>query len=124
MRFRESASETAKLLHMETETVAFVIEGWFHVVGRRLSDGDTIPTPIGTIKTRRADARLRKSRGYRRDVKIVPATEFRIQLNRINPERPAVLSPPKTGRNKPSSAGTIPRNGPLFPLQRAHGARS
>ena len=108
MRFREVASEAAKQLNMDAETVAFVVEGWFHVVGERLAEGHTIPTPIGTLKTKRADARIRRSRGYRRDVKIAPRTEFRVKLNRINPDRPAPLPAPADAR-PPSLRRTIPR---------------
>lgn len=108
MRFRELASETAKQLRMETEIVAYVVEGWFLVAGRRLTDGHTIPTPIGTIKTRRADPRVRRSRGYRRDVKIVPRTLFRVQLNRIDPDRPAVLSTARVERMKRRPGARIP----------------
>jgi hypothetical protein len=118
MRFREVAGATAKRLGMDAETVAFVVEGWFHVAGEVLADGDTVPTPIGTLKTRRADARIRRSRGFRRDVKITPRTEFRVKLNRINPDRSFVLPATRAERESVLSVGTTQRRPPFLAIRR------
>lgn len=94
MRFREVTRKTAEQLGLDGATVEYVVEGWLRVSMRLLADGHSISTVIGTIRTKRADARLRRSRGYRRDLKIITSREARAALDRLTPTRrpPAVRS--------------------------------
>lgn len=75
----------AKQLGVDFATMDFIVEGWFRVAARILADGHTVPTMLGTFKTKRADARLRRSHGYRRDLKLVISQEARALLDRTNP---------------------------------------
>lgn len=87
MRFREVTRKTAEQLGLDGATVEYVVEGWLRVSMRLLADGHSISTVIGTIRTKRADARLRRSRGYRRDLKIITSREARAALDRLTPTR-------------------------------------
>lgn len=87
VRFREVSRITAKQLGTDGATVEYIVEGWLRVATRLLAEGHTIPTVLGTMRTKRADARLRRSRGYRREVKIVTSREARAALDRLTQTR-------------------------------------
>jgi len=87
MRFREVSRLTAKRLESDTSTVEFFVEGWLRVALELLGDGHSIPTVLGTLRAKRADARLQRSRGYRRDLKIVTSPRARAVLDRSSPTR-------------------------------------
>lgn len=87
MRFREVSRRTAEQLDLDGPMVEYVVEGWLRVAMRLLADGHTIPTVLGTIRTKRADARRRRSRGHRRDLKIVTSREARVAIDRLTPTR-------------------------------------
>jgi len=87
MRFRDVSMRTAKQLGSDRATVEYIVEGWLRVAMTLLADGHSIPTVLGTLRTKRADARLQRSRGYRRDLKIVTSLEARAVLDRSSPTR-------------------------------------
>lgn len=87
MRFRDVARRTAQQLGVEASTVEFIVEGFLRAAMQLLADGHSVPTVLGTIRTKRADARLRRSRGWRRDLKIVTSLEARGALDRLTPTR-------------------------------------
>lgn len=87
MRFRDVSRRTAEQLGLDAPTVEFVVEGWLRVSMQLLADGHSIPTVLGTIRTKRADARLRRSRGWRRDLKIATSREARAALDRLTLHR-------------------------------------
>jgi hypothetical protein len=97
MRFREVSRRTADQLGLDSPTVEYIVEGWLRVAMRLLADGHTIPTPLGTIRTKRADARLRRSRGYRRDLKIVTSREARASIDQLRPTRRPLKVRPARG---------------------------
>ena len=87
MRFREVSRTTAEQLGVDRPTVEYVVEGFLRVAMRLLADGHTVPTVLGTIRTKKADARRRRSRGHRRDLKIVMSREARSAIDRSSPTR-------------------------------------
>jgi len=62
MRFRDVSRRTAQQLGVDGPTVEYIVEGWFRVSMGLLADGHSIPTVLGTIRTKKTDARLRRSR--------------------------------------------------------------
>lgn len=62
MRFSEVAQRTGKQLGVDSATVEYVVEGWLRVSMQLLADGHSIPTVLGTLRTKPTDARLRRSR--------------------------------------------------------------
>lgn len=87
MRFRDVSRRTAQQLGVDGATVEYIVEGFLRVSMQLLADGHSIPTVLGTIRTKRTDARLRRSRGWRRDLKIVTSREARAALDRLTPTR-------------------------------------
>lgn len=87
MRFREVSCRTGKQLGVEASTVQYIVEGFLRVAMQLLADGHSIPTVLGTLRTKKTDARLRRSRGWRRDVKIVTSRAARTALDRLTPTR-------------------------------------
>jgi len=87
MRSRDVSRLAAKRLQSDSSTVEFFVEGWLRVALELLGDGHSIPTVLGTLRVKRADARLQRSRGYRRDLKIVTSVEARSVLDRASPTR-------------------------------------
>lgn len=87
MRFRDVSRRTAQQLGVEASTVEYIVEGWLRVSMQLLADGHSIPTVLGTMRTKKTDARLRRSRGWRRDLKIVTSLEARGALDRLTPSR-------------------------------------
>lgn len=85
MRFRDVSRRTAEQLGLGAPTVEFVVEGWMRVAMRLLADGHSLPTVLRTSRTKSADARLRRSRGWRRDLKIMTSYEARAALDRLTP---------------------------------------
>lgn len=100
MRFRDVSRRTARQLGMDGSTVEYVVEGFLRVSMQLLADGHSVPTVLGTIRTKRADARLRRSRGWRRDLKIVTSLEARSALDRLTPSRrPAKVRSPRAAQH-------------------------
>lgn len=97
MRFREVSRRTGQQLGVDGATVEYIVEGWLRVSLQLLADGHTIPTVLGTIRTKRADARRRRSRGHRRDLKILMSREARAVLDRTTPTpRQIKVRPPRS----------------------------
>ena len=67
---------------MTADDVEFVVGGWFHLAGRKLSEGHTIGTPLGRIMVKQAHGQRRKWLGHKRDLKIVLTKQFRKRLDR------------------------------------------
>jgi len=109
MRFREVSRRTAQQLGVDAPTVEFIVEGFLRVSMQLLADGHSIPTVLGTIRTKKTDARLRRSRGWRRDVKIVTSREARSALDRLTPTR----LPVKARSPRPGSRVVRPRFSPI-----------
>lgn len=110
MRFRDVSRRTAEQLGFDAPTVEFVVEGWLRVSMQLLADGHSIPTVLGTIRTKRADARLRRSRGWRRELKIVTSPEARAALDRLTPtRRPTVKGPARANPHLARSRVSPPR---------------
>lgn len=108
MRFRDVSRRTANQLGVDGPTVEYIVEGFLRVSMQLLADGHSIPTVLGTLRTKKTDARLRRSRGWRRDVKIVTSREARSALDRLTPTRLAVRA-----RNpRPGSRIAPPRFSP------------
>lgn len=112
MRFREISRLAAEQLGSDGPTVEYIVEGWLRVAMRLLADGHSIPTVLGTLRTKRADARLQRSRGFRRDLKILTSLEARAILDRMSPTRRYPKrrdsAPP---RRTPASAPSVASSG-------------
>lgn len=122
MRFREVSRKTAEQLGLDGATVEYVVEGWLRVSMQLLADGHSIPTVLGTIRTKKTDARLRRSRGWRRDLKIVTSLEARAALDRLTPTRRASNTrPAQAARHLVPSRLSPPRF--TVPRTRAEGDR-
>jgi len=91
MRFRDVSMRTAKQLGSDRATVEYIVEGWLRVAMTLLADGHSVPTVLGTLRTKRADARLQRSRGYRRELKIVTSLELERSSTALAP-RAAIRS--------------------------------
>lgn len=112
MRFREVSRKAAEQLGLDGATVEYVVEGWLRVAMQLLADGHSIPTVLGTLRTKRADARLRRSRGWRRDLKIVTSLEARGALDRLTPSRrPAKVRPARAAQHLGPPRFSMPRGG-------------
>lgn len=110
MRFRDVSRRTAQQLGVDASTVEYIVEGWLRVSMQLLADGHSIPTVLGTMRTKRTDARLRRSRGWRRDLKIVTSHEARAALDRLTPtRRPAKVRPARAARHLAQPRFSPPR---------------
>lgn len=87
LRFIDVARQTARQLDVDARTVAYIVEGWFHVAGARIAEGHSVATPIAIISSKPAHARTRRVFGYRRDLKIKTRKRFRATLDRMSPDR-------------------------------------
>lgn len=92
----------AKQLGVTESTATYIVEGWFSIALRLLGDGHTVCTPIGRIKTRRADARRRRNRGHVRDLKIRESKKARRVLDRVTVSltEPDLPAPRKRSRGR------------------------
>jgi len=108
MRFSEVSQRTGKQLGVDTSTVEYIVEGWLRVAMQLLSDGHSIPTVLGKLRTKPTDARLRRSRGWRRELKIVTSLEARAALDRMSPTR----LPAKSRVRRPEGRVVPPTSGP------------
>ena len=118
MRFGDVSRRPGQQLGVESSMVEYIVEGLLRVSMQLLADGHSIPTVLGTIRTKRADARLRRSRGWRRDLKIVTSHEARASLDRLTPTRL-----PATGRARRLGARVPPRFPPPRFSHAAHVSR-
>lgn len=110
MRFRDVSRRTAQQLGVDGSTVEYIVEGWLRVSMQLLADGHSIPTVLGTLRTKRTDARLRRSRGWRRDLKIVTSREARASLDRLTPtRRPPQVRPARAARHLAPTRFSPPR---------------